>query len=76
MSNSGQGLIPASSLDDHTDRRRRLPYIDTGNLDTGRVGDVDRSSIGPRSGGRPGEDRTEGLRSGSEHCVWFCLRIR
>ena len=71
MSDSGQSLIPASSLDDHTDRRRRLPYIDTGNLDTGGVGYVDRSGVGPRGGGRPGEDRTEGLRSGSEHCDGF-----
>jgi hypothetical protein len=68
MSYSRQGLVPASSLDNHADRRRRLAYIDTGHLDTSRISHVDRSGVSPRGGGRPGEDRTEGLRSGSKHC--------
>lgn len=66
---TGQGLVPATGLDDDADRGGRLTEIDTGDLDTCRV--CDRGGVGP---GRV-DDVTEGSRTGKHYgAVCCCIR--
>lgn len=66
---TGQGLVPATGLDDDADRGGRLTEIDTGDLDTCRV--CDRGGISP---GRV-DDVAEGSRTGKHgDAVCCCIR--
>jgi hypothetical protein len=66
---TGQGLVPATGLDDDADRGSRLAEIDTGDLDTCRV--CDRGGVGP---GRV-DDVAEGSRTGKHgDAVCCCIR--
>ena len=59
VGDTGQGLVPATGLDDDADRGGRLTEIDTGDLDTCRV--CDGRGVRP---GRTVDDGAEGLRTG------------